>query len=149
MDSLGKARRNALTTVSPPIPESKTPIGRVSPPLADRRVSLLLVGTDGDRRLLRRGRGLLQVQRRHLERRTRRQIRLYERESGIRRAIVHGRVERLDTLGNGGSELLTVWMGADAQAFRGIGQEAAFEQNSRHRDVAQNFEPSVPDAAIN
>jgi hypothetical protein len=30
MDSLGKSARKALTTVNPPIPESKTPIGRVT-----------------------------------------------------------------------------------------------------------------------
>src|SRR5918997_1537268 len=98
MDSLGKARRSALTTVSPPMPESKTPIGRASPP----EMFLGFSTTDRDRRRLLfvfRSRRLPRLQRIGDRSRVRRQTLSDDSESPVAaRAVIDRGVVALHTL---------------------------------------------------
>src|SRR5688500_9536338 len=105
MDSLGRSVRNALTTVRPPMPESKTPIGLVTP--ADSAVVVVLfTGTDRDggrmvMLLLRRGVGPERLVNRTA---VRRQIYFCHCEARSRRTIVYRRVIILDSLGDGNAQ---------------------------------------------
>src|SRR5437588_8258691 len=52
MDSLGKSARKALTTVNPPMPESKTPIGRVARVDTLSAMGLVAAGDGNGRRMI-------------------------------------------------------------------------------------------------
>src|ERR1044072_2167472 len=149
MDSLGRSVRRAATTVRPPMPESKTPIGREFsagvPGLAS-----LLAGIDGNGGWMQRvwGQGLVGTQRLADRTGVRRQICFRDREVGHAGTVIHSRVIILNALGNGSPELLPIVCRGDALPFRGIADESSLEQDRRDFDVAQDMEARMAHPAI-
>src|ERR1700694_1708254 len=106
MDSLGSRVRNALTTVRPPMPESKTPIGfdlSAVPPCAFS----LLTSFDRDRGWMKRVwfDGFVRAERFGDGTRMRRQICFRDGEVRNARAIIYRGIVILNALGNGRAEL--------------------------------------------
>src|ERR1700730_14176057 len=115
MDSLGNRVRNALTTVRPPMPESKTPIGRdcsAEPPCAFS----LLTGVDRDGGWMKRVRfeRLVRAERLADGMRVRRQICFRDGEVRNAGSVIDSSVVILNALGNCGPKLLSIIARRDA-----------------------------------
>src|SRR5688572_17984686 len=100
IDSLGSSVRNALTTVRPPMPESKTPIG-LAPAVDSSFVIALFTGADRDR-----GRMMMLLLRRRVgpqrfgdRAAVRRQVYFRHREARARRTIIDRGIVILDAQG--------------------------------------------------
>ena len=149
MDSLGRRVRNALTTVRPPMPESKTPMGfdfSAEPPCAFS----LLTGVDRDGGWMKRVRfdGLVRAERFGDGMRMRRQICFCDGEIRHARAIIYRGIVILNALGNCGPELQPVVTARDTLSFRWIADESSFEQDRRDLDIPQHVKTRVPHTPI-
>src|SRR5688572_7701833 len=141
--------RNALTTVRPPMPESKTPIGLIAsagPPV----VGALFTGADRDRGWM----VMLLFRRRvgpeRLGNRTavRRQVHLRHGEAGSGRLVIYRGVVILDAESNGVAEALAIITCRDPRSFVGMANKTALDEHRRDLHVAQHMKTRVFNPAV-
>src|SRR5438552_13401171 len=144
MDSLGRRVRSALTTVKPPMPESKTPIGcdlSAEPPCAFP----LFTGIDRDGGWMKAVRFERRVRAERLTDGMRMGRQVCFRDGEIRRAgaIIYRGIIIVNAPGNCGPELLPVITRRDALSFPWVADKSSFKQDGRNLDVAQNMKTRV------